>query len=81
MKGNAFAIFNTSTGILAINSVAYSPREVRRQSVEVEREYLLADEQHLTDQQIWKRLYGYGFRVVPVRVTAVSSQQRKGAAK
>lgn len=76
MKGNAFSIFNISTGILAVNAVAYSAREVRRQAIEIEREYLLDEEQDLTDQKIWKRLYGYGFRVVPVLVTLVSSHHQ-----
>lgn len=74
MKGNAFSIFDTSTGILSVCDVAYTARQVRRQAVANEREYMLADEQRLTDRQIWKRLYGYGWRVVPVQVSLVSSQ-------
>jgi hypothetical protein len=70
MSEKAFAILDRSTGIIAVNSVGYSPALVRKGAVEGEREYLLSGEDHLTDRQIWKRLYRQGWRVIPVRISA-----------
>ena len=67
MKVKAYAI--GQLGIIGLPTVCYDPRQARKQAVDSEREYLLADEDHLTDQQLWRRLYRQGFRVIPVTIT------------
>lgn len=64
MKTNAYAV--SQIGIIGLPTVCYDARQARRQAVESEREYLLDDEKDMTDQEIWRRLYRQGFRVIPV---------------
>jgi len=66
IKTRAYAV--AQLGIIGLPTVAYTPRDARQYSIATEREYLTAEESHMTDSQIWKRLYRHGFRVVPVTI-------------
>lgn len=66
MKVKAYAV--GQLGIIGLPTVCYDPRQARRHAVESEREYMLSGEDHLTDQQVWRRLYRQGFRVIPVTI-------------
>ena len=74
-KQAAFALQHSRGGII-LPSVRHNADQVRTYAVETEREYALADEDHLTDKQLWKRCYGQGFRVVSVSVSTGSSTDR-----
>ena len=63
-----FALYHPSTKLISLRTVRYAKHQVRQEAVETEREYLPADEEHLTDKQLWKRLYGQGYRIITVEV-------------
>jgi hypothetical protein len=63
-----FALYHPGTNLISLRTVRYAKSHVRQEAVETEREYLLSDEDHLTNKQLWKRLYGHGYRIIPVEV-------------
>lgn len=65
MKTKAFAV--SQLGVIGLPTVCCTAKEARKQAVDSEREYL-SDQGKETDSQIWKRLYGQGYRVVPVTI-------------
>lgn len=71
-----FALYHPGTALISLSSVRHSRPQVRDSAVDTMREYLLAEEAHLTDKQLWKRLYGQGYRVIPVEVLH-SPQERE----
>lgn len=63
-KTKAYAV--SQIGIIGLPSVCYTPQQARKEAIACEREYMLTEDLTQTDQQIWKRMYRQGFRVVPV---------------
>jgi hypothetical protein len=63
-----FALYHPGTNLITLRTVRYAKHHVRQEAVETERHYLLDEEKHLTDKQLWKRLYGQGYRIIPVEV-------------
>lgn len=66
-KTPAFAV--SQLGIIGLPTVCYTREQARKQAVESERSYMEEDGRGFqTDQQIWRRLYRQGFRVVRVSI-------------
>jgi hypothetical protein len=69
MTEKAFALNGASVGTIVLCSIRYSARHVQLYAIETEREYFLEQEDY-SDEQIWRRLYRQGYRVVPVSITS-----------
>lgn len=76
MRQNGFVLQHSSGGII-LPSARHNEQQVRDYAVESEREYGQTDCDHLTDNRVWKRVYGQGFRVVPIVVSTVSRPNRE----
>lgn len=68
MKVKAYAV--SQIGIIGLPTVCYDARQARKQAVESERLHMEDEGMgYQTDQQIWRRMYRQGYRVIPVTIT------------
>jgi len=67
-KYMGFALYHPGTALISLRTVRYAKHQVREEAIETERHYALPGKEMESDSKIWKRLYGQGYRVIPVEV-------------